>query len=191
MQFHGPALAGDTKEEVPWPLEAKSRTPEARRSTADNQADVFVAFGITGDLAKVMTFALSIGSSGAACSTARCSAWPSTTGRSSTCESARARRSRAPGEPVDDEVFARFAARLSYVRATLATPPPTVAWRTRSVARSARLLPGDPAVPVRHGDQGAVRGRVDEECPGCRREAIRPRPRLRPRARTGHSPVHR
>ena len=43
-------------------------------------ADVLVVFGITGDLAKVMTFHSLSGSSGAGCSTARSSASRSTTG---------------------------------------------------------------------------------------------------------------
>ena len=47
-------------------------------------ADVFVVFGITGDLAKVMTFRSSIASSDAAARRARSSGWPSTTGPSTT-----------------------------------------------------------------------------------------------------------
>ena len=49
------------------------------------------------------------------------------------------------------------------------------------------LLPRDPAVPVRHGDQGPGRRRPDRERPRGGREAIRPRPRLRAGARTRRS----
>ena len=50
------------------------------RDAKPQAADVLVVFGITGDLAKVMTFARSTGSRSAACSTARSWASPSTTG---------------------------------------------------------------------------------------------------------------
>src|ERR1700735_5872532 len=86
------------------------------RAGVGNAADVFVAFGITGDLAKVMTFRslyrlerrglLNCPVLGVAVDD-----W--------TVERLRehARECIAgTGEPVDDEVFARFAARLSYVQ---------------------------------------------------------------------------
>ena len=92
------------------PRVGRTATPAA----ASQRADVLVVFGITGDLAKVMTSDRSTTWSGAACWTARSSAWRSTTGRSTTCASARGSRSR-PGEAVDDDVFERFAERLSYV----------------------------------------------------------------------------
>ena len=79
-------------------------------------ADVLVVFGITGDLAKVMTFRSLYRLERAACSTARSSASPSTTGPSTSCASARASRSREPGETLDAAVFDRFAARFSYVQ---------------------------------------------------------------------------
>ncbi len=82
----------------------------------DNAADVFVAFGITGDLAKVMTFRslyrlerrglLNCPVLGVAVDD-----WTVDHLR----EHARA-AIEGTGEPVDDEVFNRFAARLSYVQ---------------------------------------------------------------------------
>ena len=83
----------------------------------EQAADVFVAFGITGDLAKVMTFRslYRLERRGLLnCPVARRG------GRRLVRRApARARArvaSRAPGSRVDDEVFARFAARLSYVQ---------------------------------------------------------------------------
>jgi glucose-6-phosphate 1-dehydrogenase len=88
-------------------------TPERRDGT--RPADVFVAFGITGDLAKVMTFRslyrleqrglLDCPIVGVAVDD-----WSADDLR------ARARSSIAAAEPIDEAVFARFAARLSYVQ---------------------------------------------------------------------------
>jgi glucose-6-phosphate 1-dehydrogenase len=85
-------------------------------------ADVFVAFGITGDLAKVMTFhslyrlehrgLLSCPIVGVA-------------GNDWTVDDLRKRAHdsiEASGEPIDDEVFDRFADRLSYVRGDFSDP---------------------------------------------------------------------
>src|SRR3954451_24845729 len=101
--------------------------PQARRgATATNDgrqaADAFVAFGITGDLAKVMTFRslyrlerrglLNCPIVGVAVY-----AWPVDALRE------RARTSiEGTGEPVDDRIFERFAARLSYVAGEFADP---------------------------------------------------------------------
>src|SRR3954451_18255017 len=96
-------------------------TPQARRgATATNDgrqaADAFVAFGITGDLAKVMTFRslyrlerrglLDCPIVGGAVDD-----WD--VGRLR--EHARAAIA-GTGEPVDEQVFERFALRLSYIR---------------------------------------------------------------------------
>jgi glucose-6-phosphate 1-dehydrogenase len=88
-------------------------TPERRNGT--RPADVFVAFGITGDLAKVMTFRslyrleqrglLDCPIVGVAVDD-----WSADDLR------ARARSSIAAAEPIDEAVFARLAARLSYVQ---------------------------------------------------------------------------
>ncbi len=89
---------------------------------ANNQADVFVAFGITGDLAKVMTFRslyrlerrgmLNCPVLGVAVDD-----WSIEHLR----EHARS-AIEGTGEPVDDDVFARFAARLSYVQGDFGDP---------------------------------------------------------------------
>ena len=97
------------------PLTAAS--PSEDRSAA---ADVLVVFGITGDLARVMTFLSCTASSCGACSTAPSWASRSTTGRSSSW-SQRARDSIvAKGQDLDEEVFARFIGRLSYVQGDFA-----------------------------------------------------------------------
>ncbi len=97
---------------------------------ADVFADVFVVFGITGDLAKVMTFhslyrlerrgLLDCPIVGVA-------------GDDWTVEDLRERARKsieACGETIDEQVFERFAARLSYLSAaTSPTPPPTSACR--------------------------------------------------------------
>jgi glucose-6-phosphate 1-dehydrogenase len=63
--------------------ETPSRTASAARGRQEQQAaDVLVVFGITGDLAKVMTFRSLYRLESAACSIARSSASRSTTGRS-------------------------------------------------------------------------------------------------------------
>src|SRR3954465_1021538 len=87
----------------------------ATGTTAPRPADVFVAFGITGDLAKVMTFRslyrlerrglLTCPIVGVAVDD-----W--------TIEDLRAHARSAlegTGEPLDEDVFARFAARMSYI----------------------------------------------------------------------------
>ena len=97
------------------PRETAGRVDESR------PADVFVAFGITGDLAKVMTFrslyrlekrgVLDCPIVGVAVDD-----WSVDDLRE------HARAAIAAGEPVDEAVFARFAARLSYVHGDFADP---------------------------------------------------------------------
>ena len=143
-------------------------------------ADVFVVFGITGDLAKVMTFhslykleergLLDCPIVGVAVDD-----W--------TVDQLveRARESIVgTGEQLDEAVFERFAARLSYVQGDFADAD-TYQRVGKAIegASHAGLLPRDPAVPLRHRRQGPLRGRPDEERPRRRREAVRPRPRLR------------
>ena len=155
-------------------------------------ADVFVVFGITGDLAKVMTFhslyrlerrgLLSCPIVGVAVND-----WSDDDLR----DHARAAIENC-GEVIDDEVFDRFAARLSYLSGDFGDAE-TYERLARAIgdARQPRVLPRDPAVPVRPGDQGAVGGRSDQDRAGGRREAVRPRPRFRPRAGRRDPPVHR
>lgn len=107
-------------------LEAKKPVAEARDgSSGTRHADVLVVFGITGDLAKVMTFhslyrlerrgLLDCAIVGVA-------------GDDWTVEDLRKRaRSsiEACGETIDETVFERLAERLPSCPATSATPPPT------------------------------------------------------------------
>ena len=53
------------------------------------------------------------------------------------------------------------------------------------------VLPRDPAVSVRTGDQGADRGGADEDRARGGREAVRSRPGVRAGAGAGDPPVHR
>ena len=95
-------------------------TAQVEDATAAEPADVFVAFGITGDLARVMTFhslyrlelrgLLSCPIVGVAAND-----WT----RQELRQHARA-AIEAKGEPIDEEVFERFAARLSYLRGDFA-----------------------------------------------------------------------
>ena len=156
-----------------------------RPGNSGGAADVFVVFGITGDLAKVMTFRslyrlerrglLSCPIVGVAVDD-----WTTTT-----CASAPARRSSTAARPLDAGGLRPLRrAALLRRRATSATPPPTSAWRGALERRAAPgLLPRDPAVPVRHGGQGAGGGRPARERARRGREAVRPRPRVGARAR--------
>ena len=141
-------------------------------------------FGITGDLAKVMTFRslyrlerrglLDCPIVGVAVDD-----WTVDQLKE------RARTSiEGTGEQLDAEVFERFADRLSYVEGDFgdAATYERVA-KAIDGKRAAGLLPRDPAVPVRHGRQGALRGGPHRQRARGRREAVRPRPRLGPRAR--------
>ena len=78
----------------------------------------------------------------------------------------RASRSWAPAKRSTRAVFARFAARLSYVQGDFGDAGHLRARRPGHRRRTAAgVLPRDPAVPVRHGDQGPVRGRADRATP--------------------------
>ena len=124
-------------------------------------ADVLVIFGITGDLARVMTYRslyrlearglLDCPIVGVAFDD-----W--------SLEQLvdRARESIvATGEKLDEEVFGRLAKRLSYVHGDF-TDAGTYAQVAKAVgaARAPGLLPRDPALAVRHGRQAASPTRV-------------------------------
>ena len=128
-------------------------------STGQRPADVFVIFGITGDLAKVMTFRslyrlerrglLQCPIVGVAVND-----W--------TVDQLvqRARESiEGTGETIDPTIFDRFTARLSYVQGDFgdAATYKRVA-RGDQGRRHSRVLPRDPTLPVRHGRQGPGRG---------------------------------
>ncbi len=173
--------------------DASTTAPEARSSPLEGRpADRLAVFGITGDLAKVMTFRslyrlerrglLDCPILGVAADD-----W--------TVDQLveRARESIVgTGEQLDEDVFRRLAARLSYVSGDFgdAATYERVAERARG-REAAGLLPRDPAVPVRPGREGAGGGGADEVGPRRRREAVRPRPRLRAGARRRDAPLHR
>ena len=162
------------------------------QESEQEHADVLVVFGITGDLAKVMTFRslyrlerrglLDCPIVGVAVDD-----W------SLEQLVERARESIvATGEPLDEEVFARFAGRLAYVQGDFSDAS-TYARVGEAIAGAAQpgVLPGDPAVPVRHRGQGSGRGRVDRRGPGRGGEAVRARPRVRAGAGGGAARVRR
>ena len=136
--------------------------PRPRTGASSDQAtDVLVVFGISGDLARVMTFRslyrlerrglLQCPILGVAADD-----WTDDDLR------AHARAAiEACGETIDEATFARFAARLSYLAGDFAEPA-----TFERVARRARrqgapgLLPRDPAVAVRDGRQRPGRRRA-------------------------------
>jgi glucose-6-phosphate 1-dehydrogenase len=127
-------------------------------------ADVFVIFGITGDLAKVMTFRslyrlearglLDCPIVGVAVDDWDVDQLVQ-----------RARESiQGTGEQLDPEVFDRFAARLSYVSGDF-TDSATYQ-RVGDAIKGAEcpgLLPGDSPIPVWDGREGVGRGGPDED----------------------------
>ena len=99
---------------------AQTSAPSGSAPPAD--ADVFVAFGITGDLAKVMTFRSLYRLEGRGllhCPVVGVAVddWTVEQLRTHARESIE-----AAGEPVDPQVFERFAARLSYVQGSFDDP---------------------------------------------------------------------
>ena len=156
-------------------------------------ADVLVIFGITGDLAKVMTFRslyrlemrklLDCPIVGVAVND-----W--------TVEKLREHARECiegTGEQLDQTVFDRLAERFSYVSGDFsdAATYGRVADGDQGQG-DARLLPGDPAVPVRHGREGTDRRGTDEgRRARRRREAVRARSGLGPCARRRAALVHR
>ena len=168
------------------------QTSVAKVGGESRPADVLVVFGITGDLAKVMTFRslyrlelrglLDCPIVGVAVDD-----W------SVEQLVERARGSIVgTGEQLDEDVFKRLADRFSYVAGDFAD-----SGHVRSRGRGDRggecagLLPRDPSVPVRQGRAGPCRGRPDDERSRSRGEAVRPRPGLGSRPRAGVAPVHR
>ena len=171
---------------------AKHTATRARSSSEAPPADVLVVFGITGDLAKVMTFhslyrleqrgLLDCPIVGVA-------------GDDWTVEHLREHaRKCIEGMRRDDR-----RARLRALRRAAVVPQRRLHRRRHLRApghrarrrEQPRLLPGDPALPVRAGDQTARRRRPHQERARGRGEALRPRPRLRARARRRNPPVHR
>ena len=152
-------------------------------ASSDQATDVLVVFGISGDLARVMTFRslyrlerrglLQCPILGVAADD-----WTDDDLR------AHARAAiEACGETIDEATFARFAARLSYLAGNFAEPA-----TFERVARALDgegapgLLPRDPAVAVRDGRRRPGRRGPDRARARRGREAVRPRPRVGARA---------
>ena len=132
----------------------------ASPTSNDSPADVLVVFGITGDLAKVMTFHSLYrleqrGLLGCPIVGVAVDDW--------TIDQLvqRARDSIVgTGEQLDEAVFARFAERLSYVQGDFGDAAAYERVADRDLRRGEpRLLPRDPAVPLRPGRPGARGGR--------------------------------
>ena len=149
-------------------------------------ADVLVVFGITGDLAKVMTFR-----SLYRLERARPARLPDRRRRgrrldaSTTCASTRARAIVAHGRDARrGGVRALRRAAVLRVAATSATTRRTSASRPRSASARAPVFYLE-IPPFLFGTviKGLARRRPDRERARGGREAVRPRPRVRPRAR--------
>ena len=167
--------------------------PAARPVEGDppRRADVFVIFGITGDLAKVMTFR----------SLYRLERrgllrLPDRRRRGRRLDRRRPARARARVHRGHRRDGRRGGVRplrgAAVLRRRRLRRRGDVRARRRGDRRRATtpgLLPRDPAVPVRHGDQGPRRGGADRGRARRRREAVRPRPRLGPRARRRDPPA--
>ncbi len=143
-------------------------------------ADALVVFGITGDLARKMTLPslyllerrglLDCPVIGVAVDD-----WSTERLR----DHARASID-AAGVQLDEDVFGRFAAKLSYLPRRLRRPGhlrPCASRTGRS--EDAGLLPRDPTLPVRAGRRRALAGRAHGGFESGAGEAVRARPRLR------------
>ena len=148
--------------------------PTAGSTSGNEQGDVLVVFGITGDLAKVMTFRslyrlekrglLTCPIVGVAVDD-----WTVDQLKE------RARESiEGTGETLDKAVFDRLADRLSYVERRLRRRRDVRARRGGDRRlRAAGVLPRNSAVPLRNGRQRSHGGRADEDRPCGGREAVR------------------
>ncbi len=92
----------------------------------------------------------------------------------------------AAGEELDEDVFERLAQRLSYHHGDFGDAA-TYAEVAKAIEgkQAPGLLPRDPAVALRHGGGRPRAGRAHRERPCRRREAVRARPRIRSRAGRG------
>ena len=141
-------------------------------------ADVLVVFGITGDLARVMTFRslYRLEARGPARPARSWVSRPTTGAWRRPVDRARTSIV-ATGETIDEEVFARFTDRLSYVSGDFAARPATYGRVAEGDGGRphAGLLPRDPAVPVREGRGRSRRGGVERRGAVRHREAVRAR----------------
>ena len=155
------------------------------KSMEAQPADVLVIFGITGDLAKVMTFnslyrleargLLDCPIVGVAFDD-----WSDKDLR----DHARKAIQTSSGKKPTPKVFNRLAKRLSYIQGDFSEPrhvrAPCSAYQG---SQEPGLLPGDPTLAFRDDDQRSVRAGLTGAGEGCRGEAVRTRPRLSARAR--------
>jgi glucose-6-phosphate 1-dehydrogenase len=164
---------------------ATTEAPTTTQGAADGRGDVLVVFGITGDLAKVMTFRslyrlearglLDCPIVGVAVDD-----W--------SVDDLKERASTSiegTGEQLDREIFERFAERLSYVSGDFADPETYERVGARSRARPRPSSTSRSRRSSSARGEGARRCGPLEERARRRREAVRPRPRVGPRARSG------
>ena len=156
-------------------------------------ADVFVIFGITGDLAKVMTFhslyrleqrgLLTCPIVGVAVSD-----WSAEDLRSHAREAIE-----NCGDQIDEEVFDRLAARMSYVSGDFGDPRHLRAGRRARSAKRACPVFYLEIPPFLFGRviKGLTEAGLTEDRPGGGREAVRPRPGVGAGAGGGDPSVHR
>ena len=151
------------------------------RVDTKHDADVLVIFGITGDLARVMTFQALYRLE--ARSLLNCPIVGVAVDRWSVDDlRKRAQESiEATGEKLDHDVFDRLATRMSYIPGDFADPATydKVAAAVKGRHRPVYYLEIPPFLfgPV---VKGLAQADAHPGRPGRRREAVRPRPRLRP-----------
>ena len=159
------------------PTSGDMRRRPSKRKDHDGQkpCDVLVVFGITGDLARVMTFHSLYRLERAGSSTARSSASRSTTGRSTSSGSARATPSSRP-------VSTRRGG-VRPLRLAALLPPRRLRGRTRTAGSRKRSRARGPSSTSRFPRPSSARSsavsherRPDGERARRRREAVRPRP---------------
>ena len=149
---------------------------------ATTQSDVLVIFGITGDLAKKMTFRSLYRLERRRLLDCPIVGVARRDWSDEDCRLMRARPSKTAARPSRDAVFPRFAERLSMVSGNY-DDAKTYERIGRSDRRPAHpgLLPGDPALAVRPGGRRSRRRRPDQAGPRGDRKTLRPRPGLGPR----------
>ena len=174
-------------------MSAATQVAPAPLSTEPQPADVFVIFGITGDLAKVMTFRslyrleqrglLDCPIVGVAVDD-----WSV----DQLVAAGTRRRSSAPASSSTRRCSSASRSGSRTCRATSATRPPTSALptpspRPRAPSSTSRSRRSSSAGSSRASPRQALTKNAQDR----RREAVRPRPRVGARARRGAPPVHR
>ena len=152
----------------------------------DKAADVLAIFGISGDLAKKMTFRALYRMETPGCSTCpivgvALDDWDDEALRKHAREAVEATVAECDMESLD-----AMLARLSYVQGDYGDEATYRAGEEGARRRQAAgLLPRDPALPLLHRGQGPRQGGAGRARPRGDREALRPRPRIGPRAERG------